>query len=172
MTLGRESLDETHNQRGFAVKLCMGEGNSDMVGSIFVSKLHLLPLAAKPESVSNSPTQLTDIVYSESSAKILFSVPMSFGLSPEILRIPCWITKFYSITRQHEDNRVNLMFFSDHEMPHRWRFKHRYDWHTSKWMNAQGKFVYIRYHSIVIRRQEQFTDREVMQMCGADCRLE
>ena len=40
------------------------------------------------------------------------------------------------------------MFFSDHGTPQGWRFNHGYGCHTFKWVNAEGRFVYIKYHFI------------------------
>merc|ERR1712224_1067607 len=40
--------------------------------------------------------------------------------------------------------------------------------HTFKWVNAEDRFVYIKYHFIAKHGQKQFTDSEAMQMCGED----
>lgn len=60
------------------------------------------------------------------------------------------------------------MFFSDHGTPKGWRFNHGYGCHTFKWVNKDGKFVYIKYHFIAKHGQKQFTDSEAMAMCGED----
>jgi catalase len=60
------------------------------------------------------------------------------------------------------------MFFSDHGTPKGWRFNHGYGCHTFKWVNAEGKFVYIKYHFIAKHGQKQFTQEQATQMCGED----
>ena len=60
------------------------------------------------------------------------------------------------------------MFFSNHGTPVGWRNNHGYGSHTFKWVNAQGRFVYIKYHFIAKHGQKQFTQREATQMCGED----
>ena len=60
------------------------------------------------------------------------------------------------------------MFFSDHGTPKGWRFNHGYGCHTFKWVNTEGKFVYIKYHFIAKHGQKQFTQEQATQMCGED----
>ena len=60
------------------------------------------------------------------------------------------------------------MFFSDHGTPVGWRFNHGYGCHTFKWVNAEGRFVYIKYHFIAKHGQKQFTQEQATQMCGED----
>lgn len=67
-----------------------------------------------------------------------------------------------------ESNHAGLMFFSDHGTPQGWRFNHGYGCHTFKWVNKDGRFVYIKYHFIAKHGQKQFTDSGAMQMCGED----
>ncbi|KAF5690323.1 catalase [Fusarium circinatum] len=65
----------------------------------------------------------------------------SFALSPATQQTS-------SEANASEANHAGLMFFSDHGTPQGWRFNHGYGCHT---------FI-----------QKQFTDSEVMQMCGED----
>jgi hypothetical protein len=67
-----------------------------------------------------------------------------------------------------ESNHAGLMFFSDHGTPKGWRGFHGYGCHAFKWVNAEGKFVYIKYHFIAKHGQKQFTQQEATQMCGED----
>jgi catalase len=67
-----------------------------------------------------------------------------------------------------EGNHAGLMFFSDHGTPQGWRFNHGYGCHTFKWVNSEGKFVYIKYHFIAKHGQKQFNQQEATMMCGED----
>lgn len=61
-----------------------------------------------------------------------------------------------------------MMFFSDHGTPDTWRFEHGYGCHTFKWVNAEGKFVYIKYHFIAKHGQKQLTQEEAIRISGED----
>jgi catalase len=67
-----------------------------------------------------------------------------------------------------EGNHAGLMYFSDHGTPVGWRFNHGYGCHTFKWVNADGKFTYIKYHFLAQHGQKQFTDLEATLKCGED----
>ncbi|MBE3041414.1 catalase [Candidatus Bathyarchaeota archaeon] len=67
-----------------------------------------------------------------------------------------------------EANHAGLMFFSDHGTPQGWRFNHGYGCHTFKWVRADGRFVYIKYHFLATHGQRQFTDDEAMRVSGED----
>lgn len=67
-----------------------------------------------------------------------------------------------------EGNHAGLMFFSDHGTPQGWRFNHGYGCHTFKWVNKEGKFVYIKYHFIANHGQKQFTEPEASRISGED----
>lgn len=60
------------------------------------------------------------------------------------------------------------MFFSDHGTPQGWRHNHGYGCHTFKWVNKEGKFVYIKYHFIAKHGQKQFTAAEATSLSGID----
>jgi catalase len=57
-----------------------------------------------------------------------------------------------------EANHARLIFFSDHGTPQGWRNNHGYGCHTFKWVNTDGRFVYIKYHFVAKDGQKQFTD--------------
>jgi catalase len=67
-----------------------------------------------------------------------------------------------------EANHAGMMFFSDHGTPVGWRHEHGYGCHTFKWVNADGEFVYIKYHFLADGGQKQFTMPEAIKMCGED----
>ncbi|KAI6782379.1 uncharacterized protein J7T54_001236 [Emericellopsis cladophorae] len=142
VTLGREFPDEARNPRGFAIKLYTGEGNYDIVGLNF------------PVFFCRDPIQGPDVIRSQARN------PDNFLLDHDAL--------FDLLANTPEGNHAGLMFFSDHGTPQGWRFKHGYGCHTFKWVNAEGRFVYIKYHFIAKHGQKQFTDSEAMQMCGED----
>jgi len=61
-----------------------------------------------------------------------------------------------------------MMFFSDHGTPNGWRHNHGYGCHTFKWVNKNGKFVYIKYHFLAKHGQRQFTAVEATRISGVD----
>lgn len=158
VTLGREFPDEARNPRGFAIKLYTMEGNYDIVGLNFVCLSYLVDYIKaniiKPVFFCRDPIQGPDVIRSQSRN------PANFLLDHDAL--------FDLLANTPEANHAGLMFFSDHGTPQGWRFNHGYGCHTFKWVNANGEFVYIKYHFIAKHGQKQFTDSEAMQMCGED----
>ncbi|KAM0276126.1 hypothetical protein ACHAQH_007052 [Verticillium albo-atrum] len=142
VTFGREFPDEGRNPRGFAIKLYTMEGNYDIVGLNF------------PVFFCRDPIQGPDVIRSQSRN------PSNFLLDFDAL--------FDLLANTPEANHAGLMFFSDHGTPQGWRFNHGYGCHTFKWVNKEGKFVYVKYHFIAKHGQKQFTDGEAVQMCGED----
>lgn len=67
-----------------------------------------------------------------------------------------------------ESNHAGLMFFSDHGTPQGWTNMHGYGCHTFRWINSEGKFVYIKYHFIAKQGQKQFTQPEAIRISGED----
>ncbi|KAH7160391.1 catalase-like domain-containing protein [Dactylonectria estremocensis] len=142
VTLGREFPDEARNPRGFAIKFYTMEGNYDIVGLNF------------PVFFCRDPIQGPDVIRSQSRN------PKNFLLDFDAL--------FDLLANTPEANHAGLMFFSDHGTPQAWRFNHGYGCHAFKWVNKDGKFVYIKYHFIAKHGQKQFTDAEAVRMCGED----
>ncbi|KAG7114749.1 Vegetative catalase like protein [Verticillium longisporum] len=142
VTFGREFPDEGRNPRGFAIKLYTMEGNQDIVGLNF------------PVFFCRDPIQGPDVIRSQSRN------PSNFLLDFDAL--------FDLLANTPESNHAGLMFFSDHGTPQGWRFNHGYGCHTFKWVNKEGRFVYVKYHFIAKHGQKQFTDDEAVQMCGED----
>ncbi|KAF3358226.1 hypothetical protein VdG1_03003 [Verticillium dahliae VDG1] len=142
VTFGREFPDEGRNPRGFAIKLYTMEGNQDIVGLNF------------PVFFCRDPLQGPDVIRSQSRN------PSNFLLDFDAL--------FDLLANTPESNHAGLMFFSDHGTPQGWRFNHGYGCHAFKWVNKEGRFVYVKYHFIAKHGQKQFTDGEAVQMCGED----
>ncbi|MCJ1308514.1 hypothetical protein MMC25_002167 [Agyrium rufum] len=142
VTLGREFPDEARNPRGFAIKLYTGEGNYDIVGLNW------------PIFFCRDPIQGPDVIRSQARN------PANFLLDYDAL--------FDLLANTPEGNHAGLMFFSDHGTPQGWRFEHGYGCHTFKWVNKEGKFIYIKYHFIANHGQKQFTEPEAIRISGED----
>ncbi|VBB87229.1 CATP2 small subunit catalase encoded by the catP2 gene [Podospora comata] len=142
VTFGREFPDEGRNPRGFAIKFYTTEGNYDIVGLNF------------PVFFCRDPIQGPDVIRSQSRN------PRNFLLDYDAL--------FDLLANTPEANHAGLMFFSDHGTPVGWRYNHGYGCHTFKWVNKEGKFVYIKYTFLAKHGQKQFTDSEAVAMCGRD----
>ncbi|KAJ5480536.1 hypothetical protein N7530_006045 [Penicillium desertorum] len=142
VTLGREFPDLARNPRGFAVKFYTGEGNYDVVGLNF------------PVFFCRDPIQGPDVIRSQ------WRNPKNFLLDYNSL--------FDLLANTPEGNHAGLMFFSDHGTPAGWRNQHGYGCHTFKWVNAGGKFVYVKYHFLVDTGQKQFNAEEALKYGGED----
>ncbi|TKA33364.1 hypothetical protein B0A50_00917 [Salinomyces thailandicus] len=140
VTLGREFPDEARNPRGFAIKFYTREGNYDIVGLNF------------PVFFCRDPIQGPDVIRSQSRN------PKNFLLDYD--------ATFDLLGCTPEGNHAGLMFFSDHGTPDGWINEHGYGCHTFKWVNKQGKFVYIKYHFIAKHGQKQLTQPEAIRISG------
>ncbi|KAL1311499.1 hypothetical protein AAFC00_001622 [Neodothiora populina] len=142
VTLGREFPDEARNPRGFAIKFYTKEGNYDVVGLNF------------PVFFCRDPIQGPDVIRSQSRN------PRNFLLDYD--------ATFDLLGCTPEGNHAGLMFFSDHGTPQGWVNMHGYGCHTFKWVNKEGKFVYIKYHFMAKHGQKQFTQPEAIRISGED----
>jgi catalase len=142
VTLGREYPDLARNPRGFAVKFYTGEGNYDIVGLNF------------PVFFCRDPIQGPDVIRSQ------YRNPQNFLLDHNSL--------FDLLANTPEGNHAGMMFFSDHGTPAGWQNIHGYGCHTFKWVNAEGKFVYIKYHFLADHGQKQFNADEALRYGGED----
>ncbi|KAI7570925.1 heme-dependent catalase [Hortaea werneckii] len=142
VTLGREFPDEARNPRGFAIKFYTREGNYDIVGLNF------------PVFFCRDPIQGPDVIRSQARN------PKSFFLDYD--------ATFDLLGCTPEGNHAGLMFFSDHGTPDGWINEHGYGCHTFKWVNKEGKFVYIKYHFIAKHGQKQLTQPEAIRISGED----
>lgn len=142
VTLGREFPDTARNPRGFAVKFYTQEGNYDIVGLNW------------PIFFCRDPIQGPDVIRSQSRN------PRNFLLDYD--------ATFDLLAHTPEANHAGMMFFSDHGTPVAWRHNHGYGCHTFKWVNKEGKFVYIKYHFLAKHGQKQFTAEEAIRQGGID----
>ncbi|CAG8908483.1 unnamed protein product [Penicillium egyptiacum] len=142
VTFGREFPDLARNPRGFAVKFYTGEGNYDVVGLNF------------PVFFCRDPIQGPDVIRSQ------YRNPKNFLVDYNSL--------FDLLANTPEGNHAGMMFFSDHGTPAGWRNQHGYGCHTFKWVNASGKFVYIKYHFLVDTGQKLFNAEEAVKYGGED----
>ncbi|KAI4743254.1 heme-dependent catalase [Aureobasidium sp. EXF-12298] len=140
VTLGREFPDEARNPRGFAVKFYTKEGNYDIVGLNF------------PVFFCRDPIQGPDVIRSQARN------PRNFLLDYD--------ATFDLLGNTPESIHAGVMFFSDHGTPQGWTNNHGYGCHTFKWVNKQGKFVYIKYHFLAKHGQKQFTQPEAIRISG------
>ncbi|KAI0151654.1 heme-dependent catalase [Xylariaceae sp. FL1272] len=142
VTLGREYPDQARNPRGFAIKLYTGDGNYDIVGLNF------------PVFFCRDPMQGPDVIRSQ------YRKPSNFLLDYDAL--------FDLLANTPEANHAGLMYWSDHGTPRGFRFNHGYGCHTFKWVNKNGKFVYVKYHFLASHGQKQLTWPEATRVCGDD----
>ncbi|KIV77462.1 hypothetical protein PV11_09255 [Exophiala sideris] len=142
VTLGREFPDLARNPRGFAVKFYTGEGNYDIVGLNF------------PIFFCRDPIQGPDAIRSQ-------------GRRPDNFLLDYNAT-FDLLAHTPEGNHAGMMFFSDHGTPAGWHSNHGYGCHTFKWVNKEGKFVYIKYHFLADAGQKQFTRQEAVELSGVN----
>ncbi|KAF6241338.1 hypothetical protein HO173_000048 [Letharia columbiana] len=142
VTLGREFPDSARNPRGFAIKFYTGEGNYDIVGLNW------------PIFFCRDPIQGPDVIRSQARN------PRNFLLDYD--------ATFDLLACTPEGNHAGLMFFSDHGTPDGWIHEHGYGCHTFKWVNKDGKFVYIKYHFLAETGQKQLTEPEAIRISGED----
>ncbi|KAG2011224.1 heat-induced catalase [Coprinopsis cinerea AmutBmut pab1-1] len=142
VTFGREFPDSGRNPRGFAIKHYTEDGNYDVVGLNW------------PIFFCRDPIQGPDVIRSQQRN------PQNFLLNYDSL--------FDFLAHTPEANHAGMMFFSDHGTPNGWRNQHGYGCHTFKWVNAEGKFVYVKYHYLAEHGQKQFTWPEAVRMSGED----
>ncbi|KAK6355605.1 hypothetical protein TWF696_004704 [Orbilia brochopaga] len=159
VTFGKEFPDEGRNPRGFAIKFYTGEGNYDIVGLNW------------PIFFCRDPIQGPDVIRSQqrNPSNFLLDGNSIFDFLANVPERQVFLKCLWRIKlTPHCSNHAGMMFFSDHGTPVGWRFNHGYGCHTFKWVNAEGKFVYIKYHFRADHGQKQFTWPEAVKMCGED----
>lgn len=134
VTLGREFPDSARNPRGFAIKFYTREGNYDIVGLVgeHIQASRQIKLTCSqnfPVFFCRDPIQGPDVIRSQSRN------PRNFLLDYD--------ATFDLLGNTPEGNHAGLMFFSDHGTPDGWTDEHGYGCHTFKWVNKEGKFVYM-----------------------------
>lgn len=143
-TVGGEkgSADTARDPRGFAVKCYTEAGNYDIVGN------------NTPTFFIRDPQKFPDLVHSQkrnpqTNCKDPNAVWDFFSLSPESL------------------HQVTILY-SDRGTPKSYRHMNGYSSHTFKWINAEGKAVWVKYHFKTDQGVENFTREEATQMAGVD----
>jgi catalase len=143
---GRGSADTARDPRGFAVKFYTEEGNYDLVGNnlpvFFIRDAVKFPdmvHAFKPSPDTNIPTS--------SSANSRFWDFIS--LTPESTHMITWL-------------------FSDRGTVKSYRKMEGFGVNTFKWVNAEGKAVYIKYHWKPTAGIETIDRHEATRLAGED----
>lgn len=140
------SADTVRDPRGFAVKFYTGEGNYDLVGNnlpvFFIRDAIKFPdmvHAFKPAPDTNIPTS--------SSANSRFWDFIS--LTPESTHMITWL-------------------FSDRGTVKSYRKMEGFGVHTYKWVKAEGRAIYIKYHWKPTAGVETIDRREAARLAGED----
>ena len=121
-TVGGEkgSADADHDPRGFAIKFYTEEGNYDLVGN------------NTPIFFIRDPFKFPDMVHTHKRN------PQSN------LKDPNAFWDFFS--RSPESTHMVTVLFSDRGIPKSYRHMHGFGSHTFKWVNADGKACWVKYH--------------------------
>jgi len=142
----RGSADTARDPRGFAVKFYTEDGNYDLVGNnlpvFFIRDAIKFPdmvHAFKPAPDTNIPTS--------SSANSRFWDFIS--LTPESTHMITWL-------------------FSDRGTVKSYRKMEGFGVNTYKWVNAQGKAVYVKYHWKPVAGIETIDRHEATRLAGED----
>ncbi|MES1165317.1 MAG: catalase [Verrucomicrobiota bacterium] len=121
-TVGGEkgSADAERDPRGFAIKFYTEEGNYDLVGN------------NTPVFFIRDPFKFPDMVHTHKR-------------NPQTnLKDPDAFWDFFS--RSPESLHMVTVLFSDRGIPRSYREMHGFGSHTFKWVNAQGKGCWVKYH--------------------------
>jgi len=124
VTGGRGSADTVRDPRGFAVKFYTEEGNYDLVGNN-------LPVFFIRDAI-----KFPDMVHAFKAA------PDSNIPSASSSHDSFW--DFISLTP--ESTHMIIWLFSDRGTPKSYRMMEGFGVNTYKWVNAEGKAVYVKYH--------------------------
>ena len=143
-TVGGEkgSADSARDPRGFSVKFYTEEGNYDLV------------MNNTPVFFIRDPLKFPDFIHTQkrNPATNLKDANMFWdflSLSPESM------------------HQVTILF-SDRGTPKSHRHMHGFSGHTFKWVNAEGKAVWVKYHFLSETGIENWTNEESMEMAGKD----
>ena len=143
-TVGGEkgSADADRDPRGFAIKFYTEEGNYDLVGN------------NTPVFFIRDPFKFPDMVHTHKRN------PQS-GLKDHNA---FW--DFFS--RTPESTHQVTILFSDRGTPRTYRHMHGFGSHTFKWVNADGKAVWVKYHFKTEAGVQNFTAEEAARVAGED----
>ena len=124
VTGGRGSADTVRDPRGFAVKFYTQEGNYDLVGNN-------LPVFFIRDAI-----KFPDMVHAFKGAPDS-NIPSSSSSHDSF-----W--DFISLTP--ESTHMIIWLFSDRGTPKSFRMMEGFGVNTYKWVNAEGKAIYVKYH--------------------------
>ncbi len=136
------SADTARDPRGFAVKFYTEEGNYDLVGN------------NTPVFFVRDPMKFPDFIHSQKR-------------NPQTnCKDPNMVWDFLSLTPE-STHQVTILY-SDRGTPKSYRHMNGYGSHTFKWINAEGKAVWVKYHFKTEQGIQNFTREEAIQIAGVD----
>jgi len=143
-TVGGEkgSADAERDPRGFAVKFYTEEGNYDMVGN------------NTPVFFIRDPSKFPDFIHTQKR-------------NPQTnLKDPDMFWDFLSLTPESV-HQVTILF-SDRGTPRSYRHMHGFSSHTFKWVNAEGRYVWVKMHFKTEQGVQNFTAEEAGRVAQQD----
>jgi catalase len=136
------SADTARDPRGFAVKFYTEEGNYDIVGN------------NTPVFFVRDPMKFPDFIHSQKR-------------NPQTnCKDPNAVWDFLSLTPE-STHQVTILY-SDRGTPKSYRHMNGYGSHTFKWINAEGRAVWVKYHIKTEQGIQNFTREEAVRMAGED----
>jgi catalase len=136
------SADTVRDPRGFALKFYTEEGNYDLVGN------------NTPVFFLRDPIKFPDFIHSQKR-------------NPQTnCKDPNMVWDFLSLTPE-STHQVTILY-SDRGTPKSYRHMNGYGSHTFKWINADDKAVWVKYHFKTEQGIQNFTREEAIQIAGAD----
>ncbi|MBA4493552.1 catalase [Paenactinomyces guangxiensis] len=139
---GTGSPETARDPRGFATKFYTEEGNYDIVGN------HL------PVFFIRDAIKFPDMVHSLKPA-------------PDTnIQDPDRYWDFMTLTP--ESTHMMTWVFSDYGTPANYRQMEGFSVHAFKWVNAEGKVVYVKYHWKPLQGVRNFTAEEAREVQGKD----
>lgn len=141
-TVGGEkgSADSARDPRGFALKFYTEEGNYDLVGN------------NTPVFFIRDAIKFPDLIHTQKR-------------NPETnARDANMFWDFFSLTPE-TTHQVTILF-SDRGTPKTYRNMDGFGSHTFKWVNAEGKAVWVKYHFKTEAGIENWTNEEAVRMAG------
>lgn len=141
-TVGGEkgSADSARDPRGFAIKFYTQEGNYDLVGN------------NTPVFFIRDAIKFPDLIHTQKRN------PQTNAKDPNMF----W--DFFSLTPE-TTHQVTILF-SDRGTPKTHRNMDGFGSHTFKWVNAEGKAVWIKYHFKTDAGIANWTNEEAIAMAG------
>jgi len=146
VTGGRGSADTVRDPRGFAVKFYTEEGNYDLVGNN-------LPVFFIRDAI-----KFPDMVHAFKGS------PDSNIPSASSSHDSFW--DFISLTP--ESTHMIMWLFSDRGTPRSFRMMEGFGVNTYKWVNAEGKAVYVKYHWKPKLGVQSLDRHEATKLAGED----